>query len=193
MGRIHHWYAFPVATLGLITPPTYLITVSGTLEQIEVKMMKETPIANALFRDALSQPNQESSTCGADDADRRIGEERGVREQSLPVHADALQACHDADALHQREADADVAGDALNLFAAVLFLGKPLKGGNRDREQLDDDRARNVGRDTHRKNAELAECAARKHAEEAKCIILLDEGGITPLFTPGTGMKEPNR
>ena len=90
-------------------------------------------VADSLLRDALAEPHQERGTCRCADRDDR----QPQSEQAAFIGNDVHTACgavgdDDADRLHDREADARIAGDALDLLTAVLFLAHPLESGNRD-------------------------------------------------------------
>ena len=102
---------------------------------------------------------QERSTCGAADARDNIGH-KAVHECAEAACAEdgdlfdeiavcALETDNNAYGLDKSENDAHDTGDFFNLFPAVLFLGKFLKGGECNGEELKNNRRRDVGRDTH--------------------------------------------
>ena len=86
-----------------------------------------------------------------------------------------LQHRRDAERLHQRKTDGEIARPLRDLAAAELaFLLQLLERRNHHRQQLQNDRRRDVGHDAQRENRQAPERAAGEQideAEERACVL----------------------
>ena len=136
-----------------------------------VKMISDMPLP--MPRSLICSP---SHMMNADPVvSERIGQqhetEAGVDHDPL-LHG--LQALRDAERLQDGEDDRQVAGPLRDLAAAQLaFLLQLFERGHHHRQQLQDDRRRDVRHDAQGEDRQPADVAAREHIEEAEDRALL--------------------
>ena len=122
-------------------------------------------VADTELIDLLAQPHHERRTGNKrnDDHERRPD---ALLLEDVVVLADHVV----AKALKQGDRHGRVAGDGGDLLLAGLaaVAGETLERGDRDRQQLDDDRAVDVGLDAQREDRRFCERAAGHDVVEAK-------------------------
>ena len=118
-------------------------------------------VADTEFRDLLAQPHDQSGAGGERQNDDQRGQEAlggddGDLRRVVAQHH-VVRPAH-----QQAKADRGVAGDALNFLLAILaaVLRQPLKSGDGDGQQLDDDGGVNVGLNAQCKHGGAGERAA---------------------------------
>ena len=104
----------------------------------------------------------------------------------------------DPDALDDGEDDAPVAGVLIQLLPARgAFLLQPLQRRDHHRQELHDDRCRDVRHDPQPEDGHLVQRAAGEQVEQvhqpAARLLLLHELFIATRSTPGVLMNTPSR
>lgn len=153
-------------------------------------------VADALLGDPLAHPHQECGTCGAAETNGDVGhnavheyaESAGAEDGNLFKQvAHAVETDNDTYGLDKCETNADIAGDPFDLHPTVVFLAELLKSGERNGEELQDNGSRDVGRNTHRKDGELAQRAAGEQIEEVEEVILGNHASECCRVNSGNG------
>ena len=122
----------------------------------------------------------------------------GSGTRTAPVRAPhALEAHRDAEGLHERQHDGAVAGVLGDLLLARLaFLGQPLERRDHHREELEDDRRRDVRHDPQREHGEAPQVAAGEevdHAEQGALHLVEELRRARRASMPGVGTCAPSR
>ena len=126
-------------------------------------------IADAALGDELTQPHDDGGTGGHrehhDDDEEDVlviddGQLTGLEQRARNSHGDECSGLQNAQ--HQREV-AGVLGD-LVLPGCTLLLQR-LELGNDDRQQLQDDRRRDVGHDSQREDRQLQQRTTGEHVD----------------------------
>jgi hypothetical protein len=127
-------------------------------------------VADPALGDQLAQPHQQGAAGGQADHDQE--EARGgelADDVGARFVAEGAEEEDVADRLAEGESDGQVAGVLGDFLLPdfALFL-QPLQRWHDDRQQLQDDRCRDVGHDPQREEAEPREAASREEVEEAE-------------------------
>ena len=122
-------------------------------------------VAHTELGDLLTQPHGESGAGGEDQDDNDGGKDALVAQEALAAAQHVV-----AEGLEQADGHGGVAGDGGDLLLALFatLLGKTLKGGDGDGQQLNDDGAVDIGLDTQGQNGGSAESAAAHHVHHAQ-------------------------
>ena len=146
-------------------------------------------VADALLRDALRKPHDESGTCGHEHDDDRAADgfaaERGLDSARVVIGHD------DADALHDAEQNGDVSGDLGHLRPALFaLLGEPFERGYDQCQQLHDDEAVDERQYAECKQRTVSERAARHHVDDLEqrvASVAVDRRGDRREIKTGNG------
>ncbi len=135
-------------------------------------------VADAALGDLLAQPHDEGGA-GGERENRHQGEPEAGVGHDVVLHR--LQAHGDSERLRDAEADGQVAGPLSDLAAAEFaFLLKLFQRGNDDRQQLQDDRRRDVRHDAEREDRQAPDIAAGEEIEETEDAARLARQKVLP-------------
>ncbi|MBS1226103.1 MAG: hypothetical protein H6R32_37 [Candidatus Aminicenantes bacterium] len=146
-------------------------------------------VADAPLRDLLAQPHDEDGPRGQGqdgqelEAPARIEDDRGPGRGPQGLEEDG-----DAEGLDEADDDRAVAGVLGDLLAAQLaLLGQALEIGPDDRQQLEDDRRRDVGHDAQGEDGHPGHVPAGEQVDEA------EQGALLALPELGQGRRAQAR
>ena len=160
-------------------------------EAIEAKIISEIPLPMPFW--VISSPNHMSST---QPAVSEIAISISLAKVRLPTTLTppevlGLEEHHVADGLGEREADGQVArvlGDLLLTDLALLL--QALERGHDDRQQLQDDRCRDVGHDSQREERQAGEASSAEQVQEAEDVAV---GEVVLDLVDGVGVDPGSR
>ncbi len=126
-------------------------------------------VADAARGDLLAEPHQKHGAAGQRHRRGQAEEQAGIEHRRMGAGPHAFEPDGDPVGLDQRQQHGAVAGILVELaLPALALLFQRLEARGYRRQQLDDDRGRNIRHDVQGENRHAPERAAREHVEHAE-------------------------
>src|SRR6476659_5595963 len=128
-------------------------------------------MADPALGDQLAHPHEQRAAAGQRDNDQEHLREGALADHALPPEAGRAEQEDVAERLREGQHDGQIARVLRDLLLADLaLLLEPLERRHDHREQLQDDRGRDVGHDPQREQGQAGEAPAGEEVEEAEDV-----------------------